>query len=314
MAAAIRVAFLGNFGPSFSTESHLALSFESLGVEVTRIQEGDTPALEIPALAKGHDLFFWVQTLGLADTGGTREDRGKMLHQLKDMMPTISYHLDRWMGLEREPSVYSEPFFRADYVFTADGGHEKKWAELGINHHWLPPAVYHAEATDGTPRDEYTSDVAFVGSWRHYAHSEHWPARKKMLDMLRKHYGRRFKCWPVKTAVRGQDLNDLYASVKVIVGDSCTAGSPGNYWSDRIPETTGRGGFLLHPWVSGLQEVHPFLPVNFDMGALTSQIDAYLADGVGRELTRARNAEHTRQNHTYRHRLQTVLDTVPFPF
>ena len=37
----MRIVYVGNFGPSFSTESHVALSLESLGHTVVRQQENE---------------------------------------------------------------------------------------------------------------------------------------------------------------------------------------------------------------------------------------------------------------------------------
>lgn len=59
-----------------------------------------------------------------------------------------------------------------------------------------------------------------------------------------------------------------------MIGDSCFAGSPKGayYWSDRIPETLGRGGFLIHPYVDGLGRQFNLLehdePVTYDAGHL----------------------------------------------
>ena len=80
--------------------------------------------------------------------------------------------------------------------------------------------------------------------------------RSRLVKWLRKNYDRQVKFWPEPNqhAVRGDDLTDLYASVKVVVGDSCLVPKPDgspmtHYCSDRIPETLGRGGLLLHPVV-----------------------------------------------------------------
>ena len=50
----------------------------------------------------------------------------------------------------------------------------------------------------------------------------------------------------------GVDINNLYASARVMVGDSCFAGAD-RYWSDRVPEVLGRGGFLIFPKTPGLE-------------------------------------------------------------
>lgn len=308
----MRVAYCGNFSVEYSTESHVAASLRHLGHEVLCIQEGSQSPLEIAedSYQFDADMFLWTQTYGLAESGGSRAERAEMLARIH--IPTVAFHLDRWIGLDREHQIRDEPFFRCDYVFTADGGHDDVWQSLGINHHWLPPAVYHAEAYDGTPRPLYSCDVVFVGSWRHYGHEEWWPTRQRMLRRLEARYYGKFKTFPIRQAVRGRDLTDLYASCKVAAGDSCLAGSPTRYWSDRVPETLGRGALLVHPDVEGIREVHPYLPV-YCPGNFTEMveiIDHFLADDEYREAARIINAEHTRTHHTYTHRMETVLSTV----
>lgn len=235
-----------------------------------------------------------------------------MVNDLKGWgIPTVAYHLDLWHGLEREQQLREEPYFRCDHFFSTDGG-DHPWPELGINHHWLPPAVYHAEAYDGTPRDEYRADIAFVGSHRSYGHKEHEPVRLEMLRRLHRRYRRRLKLFPMGKAVRGTDLTDLYASVKVVIGDSCLAGKIPGYWSDRVPETMGRGGFLIHPDVERITEQHPYL-VTYEPGnweQLIEWIDYYLAHDGNREAARAAQAEDTRERHTYQQRMQTVLEVT----
>lgn len=319
----MRVSYLGNFGPSHSTETHIAASLEALGHEVIRVQEGSMPALDVGRITKieAPDLFLWTQTLSLAEQMGNRADRLAMLRLIETVCPTAGFHLDRWWGLSRETRVRVEPFFRVNHLFTADGGHEEEWKSQGINHHWLPPGVYHEEAHDGTPREEFTARVAFVGSWQGYGHKEHAPARQAMIAGLEARYKNDFRAFPYlgQPRVVYPDLNDLYASVEVVVGDSCLSpasnGEPiGYYWSDRIPETTGRGGLLVHPYVHGLPQYHPSLPV-WDLGDLETlyhAVDQFLDDPTGRELARMQVADETRENNTYKVRMERLLYEI-FP-
>lgn len=314
MGRELRCCYLGNFGPSHSTESHVAASLESLGHTVIRIQEGETPALEVAdiVLRESPDFYVHTQTYGYAVSSGSVTERATTLEKIQASgVPTVFYHLDKWMGLNRIDQLTTEPWTKSDFVFSTDGGHDDDWKALGINHIWLPPGVYHAEAHDGTPRRQFTSDVAFVGSWRHYGHEEHWPIRRAMLQALRKKYGKKFRCWPVQGAIRGQALNDLYASVNVVVGDCCLAGTP-RYWSDRIPETTGRGGFLVHPYIESVLDWHPSL-VTFpprDWSTMIDKVDYYLRHDHDRRLSRHENAEYTRTHNTYRHRMEEVIRTI----
>jgi spore maturation protein CgeB len=83
------------------------------------------------------------------------------------------------------------------------------------------------------------------------------------------------------------------------------------YWSDRVPEVTGRGGFLLHPWVEGLAGQHQIL--TWPMGKwdkLADLIDRYLADDHARETVAAATHSETIRRHTYTVRMAQVLEAV----
>jgi hypothetical protein len=106
------------------------------------------------------------------------------------------------------------------------------------------------------------------------------------------------------------------ASAKVVVGDSCFGGRP-NYVSDRYYETRGRGGFLLHPWVEGVD--HHGVEVYGGPTDMTTrrwrsrrQIDYYLERRPNREENRRIGFEWVRDNETYTQRAAEILDTV-FP-
>jgi hypothetical protein len=263
-----RVLQIGNFGPEHSTESHLRQALAACGHEVIAVQENDLSAWEhdSPMWGFAYDAAVWTRTgwdwesLGI-DPGMQHARQMLFLERCEQQgIPTVSYHLDRWWGLGREHEVVSEPFFRCSLLVTADGGHDKEWADAGVRHHWLPPAVSEFECRPGSYDDAYFSEVAFVGSWIPGYHAE-WQHRPQLIEHLRSWYGPRVRFWPAEgqPAIRGAPLRDLYASTLVNVGDSCLVpnadGSPvERYWSDRVPETIGRGGLLIHPKVEGLDE------------------------------------------------------------
>lgn len=318
----LTVAYRGNFQPDlppgvvpWSTEYHVAGSIEQLGHTVVRIQEDADSWDATLEKAAGADLFLWTQTYGFAHRW-SHADAVTALDKLSAGMPTVGIHLDLWWSLEREHQVREEPFFQhTGFMFTADGDHDQQWAGAGVHHHWSPPAVYGPECTPGTARPQYRSDVAFVGSWRGGYHDAWWPQRKALLDTLERGYGRRCRFWPQRAAVRGQALNDLYASIKVIVGDSCFADRSDRYFSDRAFETVGRGGFLVMPWIRGLAEMlHDgehcrYFPPG-DHAEMRRLLDHYVAHDDDRERIRRAGQEHVRQNHTYARRLENVLTTV----
>ena len=240
-----------------------------------------------------------------------------MLSQAKRLgVPTAGFHLDRWWGLDREASVWNEPFFRCDYVITADGGHDNEFRDVGVNHIWLPPAVSLAECEPGEYREEYASDIAFVGSWQPGYHAE-WTHRPELVSFLKETYPKQMRFWPRpgQPSIRGKDLRDLYASVKVVVGDSCLVGGATRYWSDRIPETIGRGGFLIHPHVEGIEkhfdtDVHlKTWPVG-DWSTLKNLIDHFVRPDRDHErrIIAAAGREHVREYHTYDFRVEQIAD------
>jgi hypothetical protein len=154
----------------------------------------------------------------------------------------------------------------------------------------------------------------FVGSKRY--HSE-WPYRPQLIDWLAESYGPRFTHVGGDGAtgtIRGDDLNRLYANSKIAVGDTlCLNFVYPNYFSDRIFECLGRGGFLIHPWILGIDDLFEDGKYPYgDWEALQFLIDYYLDDANAAERERIRRAghEHVKANHTYRHRWAQILDTI----
>jgi hypothetical protein len=262
-------------------------------------------------------MVLWTHTHGFANEA-FHDRQDAMLDGLRDIgIPSVAYHLDRWWGLEREHQV-SEPYFQCDLVCTADGGHDAEWASIGVNHVWMPPAMVHTEVGRGSYNSRYAKDVGFVGHWMTYGHRDIWPWRFEMVAHLHKRYRSKFRAWPRgNRPVRGTDLNDLYATVKVIVGDSCLVGSASRYSSDRIPETLGRGGFLIHPRVEGVTDGSLYTEGEhlacFDVGNLAEldeTIDRYLADAPARARITEAAMAHVEAHHTYLRRMESLMKLV----
>lgn len=297
----LRIAFLGNFVPPHSTENDLKWTLEDMGHKVTAIQENELDASQIVHYASAADLFLWVHT-----HGWDRTDYTDMLRRFElGGKKTASFHLDRFWGLNqldgREDKIGKHPFWKTDHVFSADGGNQARFAERGVAHHWLPPGVVRRDCYRGSRRDDLVCDVGFVGAEGY--HPE-YPFRKQLIDFLRETYGERFRIFQ---GYRGEDLNDLYQSIRVVVGDSCFAGSD-YYWSDRIPETLGRGGFLIHPACRGL--TIPGL-VTFEAGnlkQLKERIDYYLEHESEREHLRCAAHDWVKRMETYHNRMETLLE------
>lgn len=286
----MRVVYVGNFEAPWSTENDVAWTLEKMGHSVCRVQESISPAF-MPDC----ELIMWTHTHGWP-----------FPEWMGFPQPRVALHLDRFWGLnsldKREDQIGHHPFWKADFVFTADGGNQHRFYERHVNHFWSLPAVCERWCYKGKFRPEYAVDVAFIGSESY--HPE-YPFRGKLIQFLRDNYAERFR---LIQGVREGELNDLCASVKVIVGDSCFAGAP-RYWSDRVPEIIGRGGFLLHPWSEGMT-IPMATYARQDLGSLKGQIDWFLRKPELRETYIQAGMAHVAANDTYRNRMEMIFDVV----
>lgn len=313
------VAYIGNFVPEHSTENHVRQAWENQGHTVVRVQEGEIDQWErLIAEMSRCDLVLWTRTASEAAKVGLRTQWRMLAAAERAGKPTVGFHLDRWWGLNREQSVWTEPFFRCSVVITADGGHQAEFESVGINHVWLSPAVSLSETEPGEAVPQYRNRLAFVGSWQPGYHPE-WSHRRELVEWLNRTYPRDIKFWPRpgQPAIRGADLRNLYASVDIIIGDSCLAGGASHYWSDRIPETVGRGGFLIHPDVEGLSDQYTIgehlwtWPIG-NWGKLKEQIGTALNPRNADMLAGVREAgrDHVRALHTYDVRVNQIREII----
>lgn len=298
------VAFIGNFDAVFCSESHYAWTFENkLGWNVIRLQENRTSASEVIRHLEHADLFFWVHT-----HGWNIPDESRILEYVKERgIPSFSYHLDKYFGIPaREGDYLKHPSFHLDYFFSTDGGNDEGWRKAGINHVYMLPGVVEYGAYLGSPKEPII-DVLFTGSTGYH---REYPFRPAMAAALAANYGPRFQ---VRTGVREQALNDLYASSRVCVGDHIFAGCP-RYCSDRLFESVGRGAFLIYPDTPGITDKIPGL-VTYkpqDIQDLIRKVDYFLDKAHEEERLERRNQafEHVRQHGTYTNRLAKILEIV----
>lgn len=302
----MRFAYVGNFSAPYSTENDVARALRNRGHVVTQIPEQSLDWTEVPSKAEGADVFLWTRTAGFDPPDLSTQDWA--LKRLD--IPTVGYHLDRWWGLDREADVYRSPWFTQDLLCTAHGSDQ--WEKHGIRHRWFPPGVSEQWTKPGHFRNHLRSEVAFVGNMESYGHLEWAPYRRRLASELRKRFSLNIFPGRNRKAIRGEQLTDLYTSGKVFIGDSCLVNSPERYWSDRVPETCGRGGFLIHPDVVGLKQQHPDL-VTYTLGDFDELCDLvayYLEHDDLRKGIAVENRRHVLAHHTYEHRVDQLVQTL----
>lgn len=318
----MKIAYVGNFSQPFCTEVHIAATLQDLGHSVERLQENELqPWWASDMVAAGADLVLYTRTWGQYVTL-------EHLAQLREGgITTASYHLDLYVGLKREDGLDDDPFWRTDFVFTPDGdpASAEVFERKGINHHYIKPGVFKGECYINAKEESrfaLGNDVVFVGGGSptgegpQYGHEE-WPYRGELLKFLKDTYGDRFSKYgyPQET-IRNDRLNQLYANSKVVVGDSlCLGFSHPYYWSDRVYETLGRGGFIIHPFIPGMDEEFTdgenIVFYDFaDWDQLKQKIDYWLANDAERELVRRNGHEFVKNNATYHDRLTQALDII----
>lgn len=317
----MRVAYIGNFEPEWSTENDVRKAFESLGHEVIQIQESDPLAVNKLYMLLQNNPF---NMLLITSTW----DEALNLHSMLDIfkicadkgIPTATYHLDVFWGSDRGARRWwLNPMFHTAYVFTASNDWQKEWKAIGVNHQWLRPAIRHDAAHLGTPRPEWQVDVAFLGSNGVGYHEAAWPYRRQLVDFLRDMCARNGWSWyngggDHPKIERSEDRNDFYASAKVTVGDSlCLKHEASEYCSDRVYEATGCGGFLIMPQLDFLETDFngnmPMYPWN-DFARLEEMVRYYLESATERIALAGACHGISKAEHTYVNRAQTILERV----
>jgi len=292
-----KIFFIGKFS-KMHDEEYIARSFESIGCEVFRCPENHTPAEIKEALVRlSPDMLLYTkwecpreldETISLLKRGG---------------MVTVCWVFDLYWGYPREYQVHNKKFFRSDFVFTTDGGHDEQWRAVGINHRTIRQGIYKEECFLA-PGQGFENDVVFVGS-----ESPVYPERTNKVLLISQTF-RRFAWYGRHDTdeARGTRLNEIFAQSKVVVGDSYP--SP-HYWSNRIVETLGRGGFLIHRDVEGLKKEYPYLVTyNGTDGDLINKVKYYIEHDKEREEIRQANFEWVRDNYTMDKKCQELLNYI----
>jgi hypothetical protein len=296
--------FIGNFNPPFSTENDRVWSLQILGHDVITFQENEVNADDLMESATKLDVLFYSHTHGW-EIEGLKE---VFAHYKKLKIPTASIHLDRWVGLDRETDIGKEATWFTEFQFMADGSPEAIELYNKHNLRWkhVQAGVIARDCYMAEPDPiKYPHEIVFIGSKGYH---KEYPFRAELIDWLAQKFGDRFGHYGGDGlgVVRGHDLNVLCATAKMVIGDTCFAGTP-NYVSDRYYEIRGRGGFLIHPFVEGVDALGVDLYKGGDLKSLERTIFSveHWQDKIDHQ--RKLGFNWVRNNETYTHRMREIM-------
>jgi len=282
----MKIVYLGNHNPyALNTEKKVVKAFHQLGHTVDQVDERNWNIYDLIKRTKVSDLFLFHKGIRF----------GKSLRDLVDLLSHVPckkalWYFDYvWQERERFMEIVAP---LVDYGFMTDGSFVKRSGHDNL----IILRQGCEKQRKGKKKKKYEYDIVFTGSI--------FGSREILVNGLKKNYGDRFKHFD---NVFGREFYDLCASAKIMVAPKF----PSNdfYWSNRIYETLGAGGFLIHPKCEGLKEEYEeykhFVPY-VDGDHLKYLIDYYLERPKEREKIAKAGREHTLKNYTYKHRVKEL--------
>lgn len=288
----MKIFYIGNFLRDWNTENYVVHGLQRNGAYVHKRVYTSTSGLNSYAsqiLHQKPDLVLFSKVASPCFSDLIKWCRNNKI-------TTATWLWDLYWGFRphKPPQVY------ADLLFTTDGGHDEQWKSIGANHHTLRQGVHEPEHQ--MVMSDLTRDLAFFGS-RNYCRQ-----RLELTNWLNFTYGRQIT-WHSTT--RGIELNRALGRTKIVIGDSY---SSANYWSNRVYEILGRGGFLLFPETPGLEAEftageHYVSYPRGDRAELIRLIRYYLSHDNEREVIRMKGFLKCGE-YTYTSRCRELLDEV----
>lgn len=285
-----KIAYIGKFQKMWD-EEYIARGFEMIGCDVLRVPENTrytTLMEEIDAYSP--DYVFWAKF-------NVANPLIVLNHLKKKKYKTVCWVFDLYFNYQREYQIDINPMFKADIVISTEGGHQKEWENKGIRHYCVRQGIYDKECYK--IENEKEIDVLFVGS------ENPFNQRQEILKQVAQDFNLTWVGRQDTDEVRGAKLNELFSKTKVVIGDSVD--SP-LYWSNRIVETLGRGGFLIHKEVKGLKEEYPYLVTYTDYKDLKKKIKFYLKNDKKRQEIIEKNFEWVKNKYLISHQCKKILN------
>lgn len=154
--------------------------------------------------------------------------------------------------------------------------------------------------------DKQPIDILFAGSYK-------WSIeRREQLKRLRQKYESQFVCFNRQELYRyREDLQRIISNTRIVIAPEYPTRD--DYWSNRVYVVLGFGGFLLHPYCRDLAKQYKdgreivFYRNSQDC---LDKIDCYLDQEKVRKDISTNALIRTLWEHTYIHRVKTLLDIV----
>jgi len=322
----MKIGYIGKFERIYDEEG-IARSLEKLGVEVIRFEVSEfrlnysvvlekiqnsnldylmSPKWPVPNL---NQLFSFcnqhnIKTISYHPDGFYNYDTATGQHSIEGN--------DNFIGTRHKSLTGSSKnlIYKADYVFTPEGYANKFYREMGINHFTLRQGIYNECCYKGIPIYK-PYDVLFVGGTTGQYHTY----RKDLVEFLHQTYKDKFLHIGQNNEheVRMDNLNDLVASCKVVIGESIIHPY---YWSNRIYETIGRGGFCLHAYHEGIDKEYE-IGKHFDVyyreegfSKIKDKIDYWVKNDEVRNNVANKGMIHTQKYHTLANRASQLIEII----
>lgn len=296
-ALAMKICYIGNFDNFYRTERYVSRALTELGHRVLEYPFFPSTCYHQVMFSEKPDLLLFSKPFNISFSSLISECR-------KRKIKTVCWLWDLFWDFPGGTRRFPPQMMLADFVFTTDGGHDRNWKSSNVNHFLLRQGIYEKEALMIPPAYKY--DVGFVGVANG---GKVYEERTKIIQKLSKDYGNRFV---IHQNTRGLDLNRALATIRIIVGHSIRSSS---YWSNRIYEILGRGGFFLHPATSGLEEeftdgTHYASYTYGSYISLKEKIEHFLRHDKEREKIKRQGHEFCKQRYTYKIRAKKMMDTI----
>lgn len=188
----------------------------------------------------------------------------------------------------------------ADLVFSTDGD----WVAQDQTGKlvWLPQGA--DERVVGRGMADEGAPLLFTGISRGGGQG-----RVEFVLQMQERYGDQFR--HIQKGVYREQLRDLIAGTDIVLAPSAPVTHA--YWSNRVYNVLGFGGFLLHPYSERLSHHYKDgteIMYYRDAEHLHRLIREYRDDHTGRQRIATAGLERTQRQHLYRHRCERLVAVV----